>query len=266
MHLRHLITGLTLALTVSLPLQAQMPADSPSASGGPRAPQMADLPVWSVGGGVLFSTSAIRGSDTEVFPVPVITYQGERFFIEGTTAGVRLYREEGIELAAILTPEFTSWDADDDPFLAGMQDRDISADAGLRLRVPLGDYVLFATARQDLLDESGGQLVSLKGVRTFQHKGWRFTPGLEVEWLSGERAEWYYGVQNNEARAGRPAYDPGGSFAYSADLSVSYRFGETRWSAFGNVAGTLLGGDLRDSPITDEDWESTVILGASYRF
>lgn len=51
---------------------------------------------WGIGFGLELSESLYAGQDAKVAPLPLIHYEGERFFISGLTGGVYLARGESI--------------------------------------------------------------------------------------------------------------------------------------------------------------------------
>jgi outer membrane protein len=90
-------------------------------------------------------------------------------------------------------------------------------------------------------------------------------PRVGAVWLSTDSADYYYGVRPEEARPDRPAYEPGSTVNLTAGL-FAFAPVTRRWVFQGFVEAERLGGDLRDSPIVDQDLGWTAFSGLSYRF
>jgi outer membrane scaffolding protein for murein synthesis (MipA/OmpV family) len=76
----------------------------------------------------------------------------------------------------------------------------------------------------------------------------------------------YFGVPSGAARADRPAYLPGAGWqSVNAGVAATYALTE-RWSLRGGLSADYLLGDVADSPLVEESFQPTVMLGALYRF
>ena len=54
----------------------------------------------SLSAGAYATSTAYKGMDTKVLPMPLVRYEGERFFVEGLTAGVYLWKDEMQKVSA----------------------------------------------------------------------------------------------------------------------------------------------------------------------
>ena len=97
---------------------------------------------------------------------------------------------------------------------------------------------------------------------------------LNLEWASGDYANYYYSIDPAGALAsGLPAFDADGGFKHwriglfaNQSLSGLLTHG---WSIFGAGAYTHLAGDFKDSPIVDDRGSASqwvAVLGVGYTF
>lgn len=242
--MRRLSTSFTLLLVTALPLQAA---------------------EFSAGPGILLTDPIQRGADDDPRLIPLITVEGERFYFRGIEAGYRLVDQQRHGTAVYLRPRFDGFDADDDPFLRGMDDRDDSLDLGIRTTVSLGGWELGGRLATDALDRHDGQEAVLTLGYPWSAGRWRLTPYLGVEWQSADLVDYYYGVENDEARAGRPAYAAGGTVNGRYGLRAFGRL-SARWSAMVILAGTRPGSEITDSPLVTDDNRLSAITGLQCRF
>lgn len=219
---------------------------------------------WSLGLGAVVSEEPYGDVDTRVTPVPVLGYEGERFFLRGLAAGWRLPRVGGLRGALVVRARMQSYDADDDPVLEGMDSRRRTAEGGLHvsggkrwLRGHVGVY-------QELLGRYHGQLVEARVQAPLPVGNWVLVPSVGVDWQSAETADYYYGVRSDEARSDRPAYAPGASLNRVVGLGLRYRGGE-RFRFMLNVSRAFFDSSLRASPIVERDGRWSGFAGISWR-
>lgn len=220
---------------------------------------------FGLGIGVVVRQEAIRDLDTDAFPIPIAFYEGERFFIRGPRVGLRMIRDERLQVSLVARPEFGGYDADDSDFLDGMDDRGATLELGGTVRVPTRFVDWSVDAFVDVLGEHEGFEASAGVSRAFPLGRTIITPEFAVSYLSENKADFYYGVRPDEARPNRPAFSVDAEFSYEAGLGVR-RLLTRKWTLFGNASARLLGGNITDSPIVDEDFDWSLIGGVTYRF
>lgn len=231
-------------------------------SAQPPAP---DGPQWTLGLGLVASPSPYVGVDAEIFPIPVVGLRRERFYLQGVRAGYALAPPDGPWRVDLLTQvRFQGYEADDSPFLRGMEDRDFSLDAGLLLAWEGERWSSDLTLLTDVLDESGGQEAALTVSRTFRvGRRLQIAPEAGVTWQSGDLVDHYYGVRPDEARPFRPAYEAGSTLDGLVGVQGRYLF-DRRLSLFYFLRAELLGSEVEDSPIVDDDTAFTALVGLTW--
>ena len=221
-------------------------------------------PRWTLGLIAIERDAPYRQLDEDLLVVPLVRFEGERAYLRGLRGGFRLVERGPLEFSAFLQARGDGYEAKDSPFLAGMEDRRFSVDAGLALgwRVPrVGQFEL--SAATDLLDRSGGQEFEASWTGLARAGEWRILPSVAMRWQSSDLVDYYYGVRADEALPGRPAY--AGDAAVLPELSVlaTRPLGE-RWQFFARVGHTWLPSEITDSPLVDDDGRTSILLGLGY--
>ncbi len=226
----------------------------------------ADTLEWSLGIGLISSPRPYVGASNNTFPVPLLQLRYKRWSVDGIRASYRLAGDSGLRLDLVGGPSFTSLDANDSPFLRGMESRDPTFELGLAAGYDRARWGVLAWARQDVLDRSGGQRagIDLALRRTYLEGRLFLIPALGVEWQSREVVDYSYGVRPTEALPDRPAYRPGSALNPSASLLARYRLAE-RLDLVSLVRGELLDDTITASPIVDRDWSWFGLVGLSWR-
>lgn len=248
-------------------------AQGPGAA-GPASP--AQPPLWSLGIGAAVSDSVYAGEGTRVRPLPLLSYEGERFFWRGIGGGAHLLKNGGFTLDATLSGRFDGIDRDDfgGAELAArginralLSDRDDGLDLGLAggWRGAAGQIEL--GVKGDITSASKGYEASLKYGYPVQWGRTRITPNVGVSHLSKKLANYYYGTLPEEVARGVVDYRPGSATVPRIGIDVVRPFAE-RWVFIGNVSYKRLPGKLADSPLVEKDTDGVVsaFIGVSRGF
>ncbi|RPE81217.1 MipA/OmpV family protein [Vulcaniibacterium tengchongense] len=231
---------------------------------------------WSLGIGARVKDSAYAGEGTRTLPLPLVNYEGERFFWRGVTGGFHLFEGEAFRLEAVVSGRFDGFDIDDlgrRELLANgldpdwLQDRDDGLDVGLsaRWRGRAGELKFEALA--DVADASGGYELSLDYGYALHWGRTTVVPGAGVRWMSKDMADYYYGTLDEEAALGAPAYRPGSTLIPRASLGFSHPLGR-KWRMIGAVKYEFLPGEIGDSPLIEAgtDGEAALSIGLARGF
>jgi outer membrane protein len=233
-------------------------------------------PRWGLGVAAIVKDSPYAGEGTQVRPIPLITYQGERFYFRGLTAGWQFIDSESFELSAIAKFRFDGFDVDDlgRAELAAngldyrlLEDRDDGLDMGLVAKWSGVAGELEAEVLADVADASGGQEMSLEYGYPFDVGKGRLTPNVGVTWLSKDMANYYYGTLDEEVARGVVDYKPGSVTISHVGVSYFRPIGEN-WSVLGFVKYSVLPDEISDSPFIEPDTDGTasVFIGFARGF
>ena len=234
------------------------------------------------GGGVGFVTQPYAGAEdgVRVFPIPMISYQAERFRFEGKTLSAQLYANDRFAVSAIADWRFQSYDAEDSPVLDGMDDRNGTLEAGVRVTKALGGVNLSGSALVDTLSRHGGY--ELNATASYELSDWRplsVRPFAGLRYQSSSLADYYFGVDPEEATSlvcaavqgtdcfsfDRPAYETGAAVVPTLGLSARQALSR-KWAVYGLATYDFLPGEITDSPIVSEDGLLSTFVGVVYLF
>lgn len=228
--------------------------------------QPASMGPWrtSAGLAVVFPSNPYAGRDGDPMVVPSIGYEGDRVFLRGIIAGVRVARPGEFQIDVLARPRFSGYEAEDSPVLAGMEDRAMSADAGLQFGWRRGPFGARATWMADVLGRSGGSEIGAEVFAPIPAGPVRLQASLGAQRLSSPLANYYYGVRESEATADRPFHETGSAVNPYVGLQAIYNFG--RWTA-GAIARTeWLDDSIANSPIVENRTSIGGVLTLARRF
>jgi outer membrane protein len=235
-------------------------SDDESPDGPPRG--------WQLGVATLVSDSPYAGEGTRVIPVPLVTYQGERFYFRGITAGWTILGLEGLELTAIAKLRMDGFTIDDlgrvelarnglDYRL--LEDRDDGLDAGLGMKWSGAAGELEVELLTDVTDTSGGQELSIQYGYPFELGKATVTPNVGATWMSEDMASYYYGTLDEEVARGVVDYKLDALAIPHIGVSFFRPLGE-KWSVMGDVKYSRLPDEIKNSPFVEPDTSGTVSL------
>jgi MipA family protein len=230
---------------------------------------------WGLGLGAVVSDNPYAGRKTRYRPFPLLTYDSDRLFFEGITAGVHLLDTGALEIDLIAEANLDGMDAEDfgarelaDNGIdrALLEDRKDSADVGFDVSFSGRYGELKFQALADVLDASGGYEASVSyGYPIALSQQMVLTPSVGAKWQSADRADYYYGILDEEVARGVPSYRPGSAVIPEVGLDLKYSFAE-RWLLLGNVKYRALPGKLEDSPLLDSGQSVRFFMGVIRAF
>jgi outer membrane protein len=258
-------------LCTGLPLAAAAQPDAP--------------PRFSAGVAVAVTTQPYEGVEdgAQVFPIPLIAYQGERFQFTGKTGTLTLLERSGGQrtswtLGAVADWRFQSYDAEDSPVLQGMEDRQGTLEAGARLSVRRGRLGATLTGLADTLGRHGGYEVDARlGWELADGRRRSVTPTVGLRYQSSGLAGYYFGVEPDEGLAIdcvagpckeeflRAPYETGDTLTPSLGITARQALGR-KLTLFGIAQYDFLPDAVTDSPIVGEDGQLFAFAGIAYAF
>ncbi len=220
---------------------------------------------WGLGIGVAGQQPPQDGADRQVVALPFPSYEGERLAVGFGSIGFRLAKSEHLRFAVEGQLRFDGYDPDESPSLNGLEERDITLDAGFSVSTSQKWGVASLKVMADALGVHEGYEISASYQRPIEFDRWTIVPGITAAWSSADLVEYYYGVRTDEATPDRPAYSGGSTVNVSATVNASYRF-TNHWQVIGGAQYTRLGSEITDSPIIGRDYEAMVYSAIVYRF
>ncbi|MBV7534325.1 MipA/OmpV family protein [Duganella sp. sic0402] len=257
-----LITLVTLTLLAGH--GAAFAADDKAPFGSPQGPRAG----WGLGVGVVVSSAEYAGEDRRIIPVPLVSYESERFFWRGISGGVHLYRQQGFSLDATLSARFSGIDKKDFGVreLAErginrdlLEDRKDSVDIGLAAGWS-GDWgKLDLGIKRDAGSASKALEGSVKYGYPVKLGGTRITPHAGVSFMSKKMANYYYGTLASEVARGVVDYRPGNAAVPVIGVDVMHPL-NNEWMLIGGLSYRALPSKLKNSPLVEKDTNGSASL------
>ncbi|MEC4678335.1 MAG: MipA/OmpV family protein [Nitrospirota bacterium] len=221
----------------------------------------------SVGiGGIVAPNPYIGSGGTKTAIVPFFYYEGERLFVEADRIQYQIFDKKVFSIGLISAFRFQGYDPKDNRALAGMQERKAALDVGL-VGTYISDLGIFSlTALTDFSETHQGDELGLSWEVPFpMGKNWLINPSFGLTWQDKDLIDYYYGVSNAEARAGRPAYQGKSSRDWFVGLGIFYELSQD-WSVISQFTVQSLSNSITDSPIVDDDNQWSGFFGVVYEF
>jgi outer membrane protein len=136
---------------------------------------------FALGVGAAFNESPFKGYNENVTAIPLISYEGENFYVRQASAGWILWRDAKNELSltASWMPLHFDPDDNDDHQMRQLDERKASAMlGGAFYRHENWGSLKFAIAA-DAMDESGGMLGELSYFKPIRMERLTLTPSLD---------------------------------------------------------------------------------------
>ena len=210
--------------------------------------------------------SPYEGAGVSQDMVPLYLYEGKRFFLHPTRAGLKLSDDGRHRVDLFLDFRFEGFpDGSIPASLAGMKARESTTDLGVSYAYRTAWGKLKAEFVHDALNVTEGEELRFGYSYDWDSGRWHLRPTLILMQRSARLNNYYYGVRANEATASRPQYMPGAGT--DAWLGLYGYYDLTRgWRLLGGVGTTLPDSRVRHSPIVHDASRPTLYLGAAYDF
>ncbi len=219
------------------------------------------------GGGAVMSTSPYAGVGTRTHAIPFFALEYKNFYIKGLEAGYRGLKAGDLTVSVIVDGQWMGYHAGDSAALEGMKDRGMSLGAGVKAEYALPWHQMTFTAKavRDVLAHYDGGNCELSVSRPVRGRIFRFYPSVGVSYETRQMTDYYYGVRDDEARAGRPAYTPGSA----ADPFVRgvLSVGVSRnLIVLTMLRAESLAPEIRKSPLVNKSYALSAACGLCWRF
>ena len=216
--------------------------------------------------GLRFARSPYDGGERDDDFLPQPYYESRHLRLQSTRAALKLdlgswdteifaqRRHEGFALDRVPTR------------MAGMAQRERSADLGLYAGFRLSEGVVWAEAMRDIAGASHGSELRLGYRHERWWSGrWRVRPYAVAALRDSRLNNYYYGVRPQEATPQRSAYAPGAGVDLEVGLQSAYRL-SARWQLIAGLALERPSKEVQDSPVTADGVRPSATLGLMYGF
>jgi MipA family protein len=222
----------------------------------------------AVGLGITSSASPYRGYKEQIWPIPVVSYDGDRYYVQGLGGGVYLFKNASFDLSVnneIATNYFKPSDTND-PALKRLKTRDPSLMAGFRARYRGTWGLLQLNVGHDVLGNSVGETAQFEYGFPFREGPLTIVPAVGEGWSNAKFNNYYYGISPSSAlESGLPSYQMDSSCSPYFKLTAAYRISD-QWNAFAQAKYTRLASNIGASPMVDSRSLPGFLLGVTYKF
>ena len=234
-----------------------------------------DLPKGTVGlgVGVRFSDSPYVGIDdagstahsSSYDLLPYYYYEGDYLFYHGSTAGIHLLDNDSFRLDTLLSYRFDQLESARDDYFRTVEDREQTLEAGFEGAFK-GDWgELSLSWVKDAQGRHSGEEIDL-GYRFDWHQDeWMLSPFVSYVYQDQNLSNYYYGVSEAESRPDLPAYSADHATILRVGMNTSYQL-SPRLRLYANVSIDQLDDTVTASPLVDEDFVPSAMMGVFYEF
>ncbi|TNV22051.1 MipA/OmpV family protein [Buttiauxella sp. B2] len=231
------------------------------------AVQAADGP-WSLGAAALVTPNPYKGHQDRVYPVPMVGYEGDSFYLRGINAGYYLWNDktDKLSVTAYYAPLFFQAKDSDSDSMRKLDNRKATLMAGLSYMHYTNYGFLRTVLAGDTLGNSNGAIWDTAWLYRYNSDRLTLTPGIGVQWSSDNQNDYYYGISKSESsRSGLSSYEAESSWSPYVELSVNYKLTQD-WRVFGLGRYVRLANEVTDSPMVDKEWSGVFMTGVTYSF
>ncbi|EGO62973.1 putative outer membrane protein precursor [Acetonema longum DSM 6540] len=238
---------------------------APAAAAQAADTDRSDAAKWGLGAGVALAQKPYRDMDRDVIALPLISYENKWISASVATLDLKLFSNEAVSWRLRVHYAGDGYEADDSPFLAGMNERKGSVWIGgaVNWKTPAANFS--AELLGDASGHSNGSRARLQVNRRFPSGSFGVTPRLAVEWVDRKFVDYYYGVEASEMHMGRGFYEGTATANAEAGLRVDYS-PTHRYTVFLDLRATRFGSAIKDSPLVGSASRTAVSVGYLYRF
>lgn len=220
---------------------------------------------WSLGIGTVVVDKPYRDFDREVLPLPLLSYESKWISATVATFDIKLHSTELLSFRLRARWSGDGYEAKDSPVLNGMDERKSSLWAGGAVTWKTEFANLSGEVLADALGNSKGMRAKVQIDRRFATGNFGFTPRLAAEWVDDKYVDYYYGVRQSEAQAGRAFHE--GKATTNVQFGLRMDYSPLRnHTVFVDVGATRFGRSVKDSPLVGKSTGTTLALGYAYRF
>ncbi|ROR14826.1 MipA/OmpV family protein [Erwinia sp. JUb26] len=222
----------------------------------------------TLGASVIYSQSPYKSGQDRYYPVPIVNYDGDSFYLNTLQAGYYLWKDtqDQLSLTVLGSPQNYDPDDADDGDMKSLNKRHMTMMAGVSYRHTANWGIVRTTLAGDVLDNSNGIIWDLTYLYRFEFGQFSLTPGIGALWNSSNQNQYYYGISSAESdRSGLNRYDADDSWSPYLELTGGWKISDS-WNATVSGRYVRLGDEIKNSPMVDKSSQVLLWSGVSYTF
>ncbi|MGY3041135.1 outer membrane protein [Rhodanobacter sp. TND4EL1] len=221
---------------------------------------------WGIGMAAAVNGLPYRNYKTDVIPLPALSYEGKRIYLRAATVGFRVLGSRTSGLSLTLAPlgmRFRARDSDD-ARLRRLDDRDLSALAGVAWRYTQDWGVVQASFQKEITGHGGGTISEASYAFPLYKSDLILTPRVGITRTSGALNNYYFGVNAVDSlRSGLARYDARGGNTPWLEMTAVQRLGR-HWVVAGGMRYSRLSDEVSNSPMTDKSSAKSFFVSTTY--
>lgn len=219
----------------------------------------------SAGIGFIERTAIFKNPENDTFPIPFINWSNDTLYFRGLTLGYFLYKGYP-QINLILQPVMLEVENDNGTYNEGISKRYRTLNAGVDVIFPTKWFMIGLQFQHDILGINKGWITSLDFRKRISiTTKFSLTPGFQVQYFSQNYIDYYYGIDNDEVRFGRPKYEPSGEFTWGPTMMSMYQL-ENQWAIMIIGRYAKFDSEIGASPLTKRDDQFSFLFGATKSF
>lgn len=241
------------------------------------------------------SNPLVGGDDLPLVLLPEFSYYGESFYFDNGDLGYTLVETERYSASVVTRLNFerayfaflhpsnillgqtaTAGDqvetpsAGDGPYrvpsIEDLSSRKYAVDGGIALNVFFDNgHMIRAEVIQDISGVHKGQNALVEYMAQQRFDVWRVSATVGLKYKSRRLVDYYYGINQSDGVNPYFYYQGNASIHPYVKVSAMYPLTE-RWDLVGLARWSKIGSGMADSPVVEENTESTLYGGVSYAF
>jgi len=221
--------------------------------------------AWLLGGGISGEIVPYRQADAfDVSLQPYIAYEWDHLHLGIDGVVYEFYQAGDWTLSLDAKPMWSPYEAKDSEVLKGLK-RSSALDAGMSVHYLLANHLKtqWYWQGQYLTDISGTYHDDSLSTSLGFHKIYAqhaIDVSLGVKKNSLELNQYLYGIEADEVQANRPQYKAKASFDPFVEIDLHYELGDSSL-LITQLDLEYLSAEVRDSPIVDQKWQASVLVG-----
>ncbi|WP_343596161.1 MipA/OmpV family protein [Acinetobacter sp.] len=205
-----------------------------------------------------------KGKKTTSSLLPVVFYDNQKQYIEGSELGLYLLNDDKNQLR--LNAYYDGSYFEPSGAVSALKTRKWSVMSGASyMRItPFGGFK--AQIGTDILSRSKGTVATLSYLAELDIDKWSIYPEIGYQWNDRKYNQYYYGISQSEAEnSGLSVYTPKDSIQPYASLNFSYDLTKT-WNIVGGVDINYLSKQQYNSPMVKNRLDISPSLGFIFKF
>lgn len=207
-----------------------------------------------------------EGTERETDVYPYILYDNGDFYVQGKSLGYRIYKGDFRVAAQMDIDIGEGYDPEDSDYLSDMDELDLPVSLGVVIEKELSLAEIEFSVLADVAGAHKGVTASFGIGHEFDlTDDWTLEIGVESTWHDASYNDYYFGVAEKFARADRPAYEADAGVDVGLEVELRGRLWGN-WYMLSELEYLSFSSEMKDSPLTSKDNQTSIAIGIGYAF